>query len=58
MRKDRASIVRHFESCHVASKSTSFPGLLGHKMLCFGITFDRAVARRHSKTAKENAIKL
>ena len=37
MRKDCVSILRHFESCHVASKSSSFPGLLSHKLLCFGV---------------------
>ena len=33
MRKDRASIFCHFESCHMASMSSSFSGLLNHKML-------------------------
>ena len=61
MREDRASILRHFESCHMASKSSSFRVLLNHKMLedpWKSIAFDRAVARRRSKTAEENAIKL
>ena len=40
------STLRHLESCHMASKSSSFPGLLYHKMLqapLKSIAFDRAV---------------
>ena len=34
MREDCASIFSAiFESCHVASKSSSFPGLINHKIL-------------------------
>ena len=48
-----ASILPHFESCHVASKSSSFPGLLNHKMLQASwksIVFDRAVVKQQKKT--------
>ena len=46
MRTDRTSTLRHPVSCHMASKSSSFPGLLYHKMLQAQsklIAFDRAV---------------
>ena len=55
MRKDHASTLRHLESCHMVSKSSSFPGLLYHKMLqapSKSIAFDCAV----DVVKQENAI--
>ena len=59
MRKDRASILHHFVSCHVTSKSSSFPGLLNHKNVTVVMKIGRVQFRSCcSKTAEENAIKL
>ena len=49
----------HSECCHMASKSSLFPGLLNHKMLQVSwksIAFKRAVVKQ-SWVREENAIK-
>ena len=55
-RSCKISIFRHFECCHVAGKSSSFLGLLNHKILQASwksIAFDRKTFKIHLPTAEQ-----
>ena len=59
MRKDHASILRHFVTCQVPSKSSSFPGLLkAPSQNVTGVMKIYHVRLYCSKKAEENPIKL